>query len=121
MLSAFHTLAQEHRDQAVALYHTSSVDLGYISGARTDDGFLLKRLIVQHLERSVRQQSINQRRVLRHADEDDVPVAKHGFGNGRLWKDLRLPARCRDRPDDFSGSNRASTPGGRIDKVDVEM
>src|SRR5712664_2628809 len=121
MLSAFHTLAQEHRDQAVALYHPSSVDLGYVSGARTNDGFLLKRLIVEHPERSVRQQSINRRRVLRHSDEDDVPVAKHGFGNGRLWKDLRLPARCGNGPDDLSGSNRVSKPGRSIDKLEVEL
>src|SRR5260370_30316207 len=46
--------------------------------------------------------------------EDDVPVAKHGFGNGRLWKDLRLPARCGDGPDDLNGSNRVSKPGGSI-------
>src|SRR5882762_4219234 len=115
MLSALHTLAPEHRDQAVALYHAAGVvDLGHVSGGGTNDGFLLKRLIVEHPERSVRQQSINRRRVLRHSDEDDVPVAKHGFGNGRLWKDLRLPARCGDGPDDLNGSNRVSKPRGSI-------
>src|SRR5712692_241451 len=121
MLSAMRTLAREHRDQAVALYHASGVALGHVSGGRTNDGFLLKRLIVEHPERSVRQQSINRRRVLRHADEDDVPVAKHGFGNGRLWKDLRLPARCGDGPDDLNGSNRVPKPGGSIDKLEVEI
>src|ERR1700730_3622930 len=122
MLSAFHTLAPEHRDQAVAQYHAAGgVDLGHVSGGRTNDGFLLKHLIVEHPERSVRQQSINRRRVLWHSDEDDVTIAKHGFGNGRLWKDLRLPARCGDGPDDLSGSNRVSKPGGRIDKLEVEI
>src|SRR5713226_4719175 len=121
MLSASHTLAPEHRDQAEALDHASGVDLGHVSAGRTNDGFLLKRLIVEHPKRSVRQQSINRRRVLRHSDEDDVPVAKHGFGNGRLWKDLRLPARCGDGPDDLGGSNRVSKPGGSIDKLEVEI
>src|SRR6266852_3598681 len=121
MLSALHTLAPEHRDQAIAQYRAAGVDLGHVSGGRTNDGFLLKRLIVEHPERSVRQQSINRQRVLRHSDEDDVPVAKHGFGNGRLWKDLRLPARCGDGPDDLSGSNRVSKPGGSIDKLEVEI
>src|SRR5712691_6466292 len=121
MLSAMHTLAREHRDQAVAQYRAAGVDLGHVSGGRTNDGFLLKLLIVEHPERSVRQQSINRRRVLRHADEDDVPVSKHGFGNGRLWEDLRLPARCGDGPDDLSGSNRVSKPGGSIDKLQVEL
>ena len=46
-----------------------------------------------------------------------VPVAKHGFGNGRLWKDLRLPAHRGDGPDDLSGSNGVSKPGGSIDKL----
>src|SRR5713226_4865603 len=86
MLSALHTLAPEHRDQAVAQYRAAGVDLGHVSGGRTNDGFLLKRLIVEHPERSVRQQSINRRRVLRHSDEDDVPVAKHGFGNDGAGK-----------------------------------
>src|SRR6202011_2102004 len=122
MLSALHTLAPEHRYQAVALYHAAGVvDLSHVSAGRTNNGFLLKLLIVEHPERSVRQQSINRRRVLRHSNEDDVPVAKHGFGNGRLWKDLRLPARCGDGPDDLSGSNRVSKPGGRIDKLEVEI
>src|ERR1700732_315705 len=111
MLSALHTLASEHRDQAVAQYRAAGVDLGRVSGGRTNDGFLLKRLIVEHPERSVRQQSINRRRVLRHSDEDDVPVAKHGFGNGCLWKDLRLPPRCGDGTDELNGSTRASNTG----------
>src|SRR5216684_7587036 len=122
MLSALHTLAPEHRDQAVALYHAAGVvDLGHVTGGWTNDDFLLKLLIVEHPEGSVRQQSINRRRVLRHSDEDDVPVAKHGFGNGRLWKDLRFPARCGDGPDDLSRSNRVSKPGGSIDKLEVEI
>src|SRR5207245_1900238 len=121
MLSALHTLASERRDQAVAQYRAAGVDLGHVSGGRTNDGFLLKRLIVEHPERSVRQQSINRRRVLRHTDEDDVPVAKHGFGNGSLWEDLRFPARCGDGPDDLSSSNRVSKPGGSIDKLEVEI
>src|SRR5207245_1742804 len=121
MLSALHTLASEHRDQAVAQYRAAGVDLGHVSGGRPNDGFLLKRLIVEHPERSLRQQSINRRRVLRHSDEDDVPVAKHGFGNGRLWKDLSLPTRCGDGTDDLSGSNRVSKPGGGIDKFEVEI
>src|SRR5258705_9421249 len=117
MLRSLHTLAPEHRDQAVAQYHAAGgVDLGNVSAGRTNDGFLLKRLIVEHPERSVRKQSINRHRVLRHSDEDDVPVAKHGFGNGRLWEDLRLPASCGDSPDDLNGSNRVSKPGGSIDK-----
>src|SRR5258708_6568638 len=121
MLSALHTLASERRDQAVAQYRAAGVDLGHVTGGRTNDDFLLKLLIVEHPERSVRQQSINRRRVLRHSDEDDVPVAKHGFGNGRLWKDLCLPARCGDGPDDLSGSNRVAKPGGSIDKLEVEI
>src|ERR1700674_3395579 len=103
MLSALHTLAPEHRDQAVAQYHAAGVvDLSHVSGGRTNDGFLLKRLIVEQPERSLRQQSIDRRRVLRHSDEDDVPVAKHGFGNGGLWKDMRLPTRRGDGPDHLS-------------------
>src|ERR1700730_14637972 len=112
MLSALHTLALEHRDQAVAQYRAAGVDLGHVSGGRTSDSFLLNGLIAEHPERSVRQQSINRRRVLRHSDEDDVPVAKHGFGNGRLWKDLRLPARCGGGPADLDGPHRVSTPRG---------